>query len=245
MPTEWKVGPTPGLSSVELDTIDTRLEAINLCLRAVGYAGVEAEGSGDIDATDASKILSTVSQRLQYNGGKGWWFNVEPNWEMTPDANGEILIPNNAISAWQDVQYDDLKVLISIRGRKVYNMYTHSTDMRGHLNRQGFFRMGFMLNLPFEHMPVSARQAVAYQAAVEFMVSKEFDAQKVQIWQNLAQSLQIDLGQESASQQSLNIFVNNPTQSHFGAMVGGPNAVSAFSRNPYNAYGGYRRNGRF
>lgn len=244
MPIDWNVGPTPGLSTVNLDTVDTRLEAINLCLRAVGYSSVESEDSGDLDAADASKILATVGQRVQYNGGKGWWFNVEPNWKLTPDANGEILIPNNAIAAWQDVRHDDRKILISIRGRKVYNMDTHSTDLRDFLNREGFFRMTFMLNLPFEHMPVSARQAIAYQAAVEFMVSKEFDVQKVQIWQRLAESLQMDMGQESANQQSLNMFVNNPTQAHFGAIVGGPNANATFSRNPYNAYGGYNRYGR-
>lgn len=243
MPLNWNVGPTPGLASVNLDTVETRLEAINLCLRAVGYSSVETEDSGDIDASDASKILATVGQRLQYNGGKGWWFNVEPNWQMTPDANGEILIPNNAISAWQDVAYDDLKVQITIRGRKVYNLARHSTDMRPDLNRQGFFRMTFMLNLPFEHIPISARQAIAYQAAVEFMVSKDFDAQKVQIWQQLAESLQLDLGQEQANQKSLNMFVNNPTQAHFGAVVAGPNAMATFSRNPWNGYGGWSRNG--
>lgn len=241
MPTNWNVGPTPGLATVNLDTVDTRLEAINLCLRSVGYASVESEDGGDLDAADASKILATVSQRVQYNGGKGWWFNVEPDWKMTPDANGEILVPNNTISAWQDVRYDDRKFLISIRGRKVYNMKTHSTDMSDCLNREGFFRMTFMLNLPFEHMPVSARQAIAYQAAVEFMVTKEFDQGKLQIWQSLAASMQIELGQESANQVGLNMFVNNPTQSNFGAMVGGPNAISAFNRSPYNAYGGYSR----
>ncbi|KAF2282453.1 hypothetical protein GH714_043924 [Hevea brasiliensis] len=169
MPLNWDVGPTPGLNDVTLDTVETRLEAINLCLRAVGYASVETEDSGDLDAADASKILATVSSRVQYNGGKGWWFNVEPNWEMTPDANGEILIPNNAISAWQDVQRDELKANITIRGRK----------------------------------------AIAYQAAVEFMVSKDFDPQKIQVWQQLAQSLLLDMGQEQANQKSLNMFVNN------------------------------------
>lgn len=243
MPLNWDVGPTPGLNDVTLDTVETRLEAINLCLRAVGYASVETEDSGDLDAADASKILATVSSRVQYNGGKGWWFNVEPNWEMTPDANGEILIPNNAISAWQDVQRDELKASITIRGRKVYSLMRHSTDMRPHLNNSGFFRMVFMLNLPYEHIPISARQAIAYQAAVEFMVSKDFDPQKIQVWQQLAQSLLLDMGQEQANQKSLNMFVNNPTQSYFGAVVSGPNARPGFSRNPWNGYGGWHRNG--
>lgn len=243
MPLDYSVGPTPPLSAINLDTIETRLEAINLCLRAAGYTPVETEDSGDLDAEDASKTLATVGQRMQYNGGKGWWFNNEDGWEMTPDANGAILAPNNAISGWQDVQHDDLKVRISLRGRSVYDMTNHTFDLRGIVNKQGFLRMGFILNLPFEHMPVSARQAIAYQAAVEFMTIKEFDAQKIQLWMTIAQQLQLDMGNEQASQYSYNMFVNNPTQAHFGNMAGGPNATAAFSRSPWNGYGGYHRNG--
>jgi len=202
MPLAYSSGPTPSLSTVNLDTIETRLEAINLCLRAIGYTPVETEDSGDLDAEDASKTLATVGQRVQYNAGKGWWFNNEDGWEMTPDANGEILAPNNAIAGWQDVRRGDLKARISLRGRSVYDMTNHTFDLRGIINNSGFLRMAFILNLPFELRPVSARQAIAYQAAVEFMVSKDFDVQKVQIWQALAQQLQVDLGNEQANQYS-------------------------------------------
>jgi len=243
MPLAFSSGPTPSLSSVNLDTIETRLEAINLCLRAIGYTPVETDDSGDLDAEDASKTLATVGQRVQYNAGKGWWFNKEEGWEMTPDANGEILAPNNAISAWQDVQRHDLKARIALRGRNVYDMTHHTLDLRGIINNQGFLRMTFVLNLPFEHMPVSARQAIAYQAAVEFMISKDFDQQKVQLWMGIAERLQLELGNEQASQYSYNMFVNNPTQAHFGAVAGGPNATAAYSRSPWDGYGGYTRNG--
>lgn len=245
MPIGFNTGPTPPLASVNLETVETRLQAINLMLYAAGYARVETEDGGDLDTADASNTLATVSQRVQYNNGKGWWFNVEPNWKMTPDANGEILTPNNTISAWQDVRHDDLKHNITLRGRNIYDLNGHTFDMRPLVNKQGYLGMVFMLNLPFEHMPISARQAIAYQSVVEFMLAKEFDAQKIQLWLQLATQLQTNLGMENSRQESMNIFVNNATQANFGNMAGGPNARASFSRNPWNGYGGYHRNGRY
>lgn len=244
MPLDYVGLPNPSLDDVSLEMFDTRLKAVNLCLYSTGYAPVESENTGDIDAADALGVVSRISQNLQYNSGKGWWFNLEPDWRMTPDSsNGQITLPNNVLSAWQDVRNDELKRNIVVRGRMLYDMNNHTYDMTACLNNEGYIRMAMIVNLPFEQLPVSVRQAVGYQSVVEFMVAKDFDQNKMQVWMQAAQRMQIAIESESASQTSLNMFVNNPTQAHFGAMAGGPNALAAFSRNPYNGYGGYVRKG--
>lgn len=246
MPLDYVGLPNPSLDSVSLESFDTRLKAVNLCLYSTGYSPVESESTGDLDAADAILVVSRIAQTLQYNSGKGWWFNREPDWRMTPDSsNGQITLPNNTLAAWQSVKYNDLKRNIAVRGRLLYDLTHHTYDMSQCVNNEGFINMEIVTNLPFEHLPVSVRATVAYQAVVEFMVAKEFDQNKIQIWMQRASQMQTAMEQESTAQISLNMFVNNPTQVHFGNMAGGPNATAAFDRNPYNGYTDYVRNGGY
>lgn len=227
-------GAVPPVSDITLDTFDTRLEAINLCMRAIGSTGVNSIDAGDIDAVDASRQLSIVQQRVQYNDGKGWWFNVEPNWNFKPDTNGEILIPNNTVAVWSDVSRDPRPLPITLRGRRIYDLNNHTFDVRSLTNKAGNLTLVLLQNLPFEHIPISARQAIAYQAVVEFMTFKEFDQAKINEWKQMAVSLTMNLELESSKQRSYNMMTNNPTQAAFGMMAGGSNAMGQFDRRPYN-----------
>lgn len=215
--------------------IDSRLEAVNLCMRAIGREGVDSLDSGDLDAEDADKMLDIVSQRIQYGeGGGGWWFNREPDWELAPDSNGEISVPNNCMAVYQDYRIGDRKVNMTMRGRKMYSVTTHSFDMRRFVNRDGFMRFTFVMMLPFEHLPPNVMQAIAYQTAVEFIVSKDADKTKLQAHMMIAEKLMAGMMSEKASQKELNMFVHNPTQRLFGTMAGGYQNVPAYSHAPYD-----------
>ncbi|ARB10955.1 tail tubular protein A [Pectobacterium phage POP72] len=218
------------------DMISTKLDAVNLCMRSIGIAGVDSMDSGDLDAEDASKIIDVVSTRIQYNRGGGWWFNREPNWIITPDTNGEVSLPNNTLSVLQCYAFNDRKVPMTIRAGKLYSTWNHTFDMRSHVNRDGAIRLTLAVMLPFEHLPPSAMQAIAYQSAAEFISSKGADSTKMATNMQLAQQAIMDLQTEQSMQKRTNMFVHNPTQQAFGIGAGGYSNMPGFQHGPYDQY---------
>lgn len=221
------------MGSSDLQFIDTKLDAINLCMRAIGREGVDAVDSGDLDAEDANKMINIVSQRFQYKQGGGWWFNRETNWKFTPDTNGEVELPNNCLAVYQTFGIDK-KYGLTMRARRLYSTYTHSFDMRPFVNQAGYINLTLVQLLPFEHLPTTVMQAITYQAAVEFIVSKDADQTKLQTNQTIAGQLYIDVQSEESAQYRHNMFVHNPTQRLFGVMGGGSNNAASFSHTPYD-----------
>ena len=72
----------------------TELPAINQILMACGQAPVTTLDETNPDVAIAYQTLLEVSREVQ---SEGWTFNKEPHYEMTPDSNNEILIPNNVL----------------------------------------------------------------------------------------------------------------------------------------------------
>lgn len=224
------------VSDVAFQVIDSKLEAVNLCMRVIGREGVDSLDSGDLDAEDASKMIDIVSQRFQYNKGGGWWFNREPNWQLAPDTNGEINLPNNCLAVLQCYALGEKKVPMTMRAGKLYSTWSHTFDMRKHVNANGMIRLTLLTLLPYEHLPTSVMQAIAYQAAVEFIVSKDADQTKLATAQQIATQLLMDVQSEQMSQKRLNMLVHNPTQRQFGIMAGGSQNVPAYSHSPYESW---------
>lgn len=215
--------------------MDTKLDAINLCMRAIGREGVDSEGSGDLDAEDASKMIDIVSQRIQSNRGGGWWFNREPNWNLSPDTNGEVNLPNNTLSVLQCYGFNDRKVPMTARAGKLYSTWNHSFDLRNHVNADGRLRLTIVVLLPFEHLPANVRMWVAYASAAEFISAKDGDKTQLQIIMQQATQLSSEIQSEETSQLRLNMMVHNPTQRAFGVMAGGYQNNGGFEYGPYSS----------
>lgn len=236
MPLIQESDVTSLMSEAAFNIIDSKLEAVNVCMRAIGREGVDSLESGDLDAEDANKIIDIVSQRFQYNQGNGWWFNREPNWNLTPDSNGEVNLPNNALAVLQCYGLNDKKIPMTMRAGKLYSTWNHTFDLRSHVNRDGNIRLTLVMMLPFEHLPTSVMQAITYQAACEFIVSKDADKTKLQTHQVIASQLLTSVQAEQSAQKRLNMLVHNPTQAQFGVMAGGYQNVAGFSHSPYDSY---------
>lgn len=216
--------------------LNTKLDAVNLCMGAIGRTRVDNLTSGDLDAEDAERIVEVVSQRLQYNGGKGWWFNKEPRWSYAPDSNGEVVLPNNTLQVLQAYTQNSRKIDVTVRANRLYSTRLHSFDVSPLVGSDGFIWLDLMLMLPFEHMPANAMQAIAYQAAAEFIVSKGADQMKLQAHTNIASQLYVGLQVEESKQTRKNMFIHNPTQRNFGVMAGGPNNTASYDLGPYSNY---------
>ena len=70
------------------------LPAINQILSSCGQAPVTTLDQTNPDVAIAYDTLLQVSREIQ---AEGWTLNTEYHYEMTPDVNDEILIPNNII----------------------------------------------------------------------------------------------------------------------------------------------------
>lgn len=224
------------MSNSSFQMIDSKLEAVNLCMRAIGREGVDSLESGDLDAEDASKMIDIVSQRFQYKQGGGWWFNREPNWKLAPDTNGEVNLPNNCLAVYQCYALGDKKIPMTMRAGKLYSVWNHSFNMSQYVNRDGYLKLTLVMLLPYEHLPTNVMQAIAYQAACEFIVSKDADQTKLQLHQMVFNQCMADVQSEQSAQKRMNMLVHNPTQRIFGAMAGGYQNVPAFSHAPYDTY---------
>lgn len=227
------------MENAQFEMINDKLGAVNLLMRAIGVAGVDSLDSGDLDAEDASKMLDVVSTRVQYNKGGGWWFNREPNWNIAPDTNGEVNLPNNTLAVLQCYGLNDRKIPMTARASKLYSTWNHTFDMRSHVNSDGKIRMTLIVMLPLEHLPPSALQAIAYQAACEFIVSKNADSNKLNLHKAVAQQAFIDMQSEQSMQKRTNMFVHNPTQRAFGTLAGGYSNMGGMQMSPYQQYPAY------
>jgi len=70
------------------------LLAINQILMACGQAPVTTLDETNPDVAIAYQTLLEVSREVQ---SEGWSFNKEEHYDMTPDSNNEIVIPNNML----------------------------------------------------------------------------------------------------------------------------------------------------
>ena len=69
----------------------TELEAINTMLSTIGESPVNTvEDTGNVDVVIARQILQTASREVQ---ARGWHFNTEINYTITPDSDGYLVLP--------------------------------------------------------------------------------------------------------------------------------------------------------
>jgi len=99
------------------------LPAINQILMACGQAPVTTLDETNPDVAIAYQTLLEVSREVQ---SEGWSFNKEAHYEMTPDTNDEILIPNNVLQIDLSRSHADDKHSVR-RGGKLYDK-EHHTD---------------------------------------------------------------------------------------------------------------------
>lgn len=99
------------------------LAAINEILASVGQAPVTTLDQTNPDVAIAYNTLLQVSREVQ---AEGWSFNTELHYEMTPDNNDEILIPNNVLQIDLTENAANLEKDSVVRSGKLYDRYNHT-----------------------------------------------------------------------------------------------------------------------
>ena len=206
--------------------IQTKVDAINQVLEALGSIGINAEDEIDmnIDAGSADKLIDAISQKIQSNMGKGYWFNRESFHKLTPDpVTGFVVVPNNTLSCL--LKRNNGEVLeVTLRGNQLFDAKNVGYDMRKLVNASGELDAILIMNLPFDYLPTTAKHAITDAAKFWVVNDKEGDRVKMESHQKNADTSMIALMGENARQLRRNMFNNRYIKSDV-MLAGGYNNI--------------------
>lgn len=142
----------------------TELEAVNTMLFSIGKAPVNSLSVPGInDVSFATQTLYTVVRDVQT---RGWWFNREENFPISPDGSGNILLPDTVLDFWPSERFRGFVE----RAGKLYDPTTNSFNIGALLNGQPL-KVDVIWCFPFEELPQAARTYIARRAGREFQTS--------------------------------------------------------------------------
>lgn len=148
-----------------MELLNTKLDAVNLCLAGIGREPVSSLATPDLDAAMAVASIDQMSLEIQNNGGRGWWFNQEAGWRITPNNAGEVRVPNNTLSILEArASFYDQGNRLAVRGNRVYDTDNHTFDLSESLDKGGAIEFTLLLLLPYEDLPATARSAISWAA---------------------------------------------------------------------------------
>lgn len=141
-----------------LITPTTELEAVNECLENIGQAPVSTiAGDLGVDTQIALNFVRKTNRQLQ---SQGWYWNTEDAYVLTPNGDGDILLPANTLSV-NPAGNDYLRNLVQ-RGSRLYDKdnftFTFTKSVQVNLT----------LGLDFTDLPETARRYIALRAARQF-----------------------------------------------------------------------------
>ena len=99
------------------------LPAVNQILQSCGQAPVTTLDQTNPDVAIAYQTLLEVSREVQ---AEGWSFNKEFHYDMTPDTNNEILIPNNVLQIDLTDNSANMDKDVIRRNGKLYDKANHT-----------------------------------------------------------------------------------------------------------------------
>lgn len=191
--------------------INTKVDAINRVLEAIGSVGINSEEEIDwnIDAADADKLIDTMSQEIQVNMGKGWWFNREAFHKFTPDpVTGYVVVPNNTLSCLVQRERDNGVIPVTLRGTTLFDSENVGYDMRPLVNSAGVLPCTLVVNLTFDFLPATAKHAITNAARFWVVNDKEGDQIKMGSLKQAADASYASLMAENNRQRRRNMFSN-------------------------------------
>ena len=184
-------------------TPTTELEAINTILSVIGESPIStlSEISSVADAVTAQSTLSEVSRQVQT---KGWHFNTEKDFELSPETySKEITVPSNALRV--DTSGDSRETDVVQRGQRLYNRKLHTYQFDASLKCE------IVVLLPFEELPQAARHYVTIKAARVFQSRTVGSDALYQFTALDEKDALLDLKRNEGITGDYNILSSNPT----------------------------------
>ena len=145
----------------------TKLEAINTMLSCIGQSPLNTlEGTKSYFTISAEKILDDEVKKIQI---QGWDFNSEDFYELHPDVNKHINIPDNMIMVKFPTIYKNRYV---VREGRLYDKFKHTYEIEDTL------RCSVVWSFPFKDLPEVFKEYATMSAAYKF-TKRELGSDKV------------------------------------------------------------------
>lgn len=141
------------------------LDVVNTLLRAIGSQVVNSVNTAHPDVQNARRLIQRLAKSTQQ---RGWWFNMEYNVTLYPDANREISVSQD-VHAIQPACGGD----VVLRGKRVFNAVTNTYKFDTPVVCNTLIRI-----LVWDELPESLQTFVMYKAATEFIREETGDSQK-------------------------------------------------------------------
>jgi hypothetical protein len=136
----------------------TELEAINEILATSAESPVSTlEENQVIDASLAMNTLRATSVEVQT---VGWNYNREEGVPLTPDQNGEVILPPNVLRV--DTSGESAATNAVQRGSRLYDKGNRTYQFTGNVT------VDWVLGLDFEELPSTARLYITIRAARKY-----------------------------------------------------------------------------
>lgn len=136
----------------------SELEAVNECLENIGQAPVSTiAGDLGVDAQVALNFVRKINRELQ---SSGWYWNTEINYKLTPNGDGDILLPSNTLAVDTTGTSSDLDLVQ--RGSRLYDRVNHTYTFTEPVYVE------LTVGLTFEELPETARRYISMRAARMF-----------------------------------------------------------------------------
>ena len=185
----------------------TELDAVNDMLMSIGQAPVTSLVVPGIKDVAIAKMR--LERALRSALTRGWWFNTDEDFELTPDVDGHILIPEDAL------KIDSADADVTERA--------HPTNGRCLFDRsEGVFEFDepitcrIVRGFDFVSVPQSLRDYVTVVAGRRFQ-SKAIGSQILDRFEEEdEQKAWLSLIREERASRRTNFFTSNRTASSFG-----------------------------
>ena len=171
----------------------TKLEALNMLLRAVGNLPVNDYTSTHPDAANARAVIERIRGQEQK---KDWWFNVDYNVTYPLNEKSEVEIPSSVKSL---VVTGQLGVVL--RGGKLYDTYNNTFKFDSSVTVWKVIRV-----LDWDDMPETMQDYCAYKAAVQFIRDELEDEEKARAFKEEGMTAYNALMEQHLREGDYNMF---------------------------------------
>ena len=140
-------------------TPTSKLEAVNIMLSAIGESPVSSLNNPSlVDVSLAESIIDETSVDIQT---QGLHCNTEVNFPLTPNVNGEIIVPTNCVRI--DTTETSADINVTQRGTRLYDK-----KERSYTSFTGTLKVEMVLLLDFTDLPQHVRRYITVKAARRF-----------------------------------------------------------------------------
>lgn len=134
----------------------TRLDAVNQMLSSIGQSPLNTlTGVLPKDAQKAALALDTVLREVL---NKGWSFNTDTNFKLSPDVNNHILIPSTALWVDPEDPSQDFVIRWDNGVAKFYDRENQTFEVDADVECRIIWAFSF------EEIPQAARHYIAMRA---------------------------------------------------------------------------------